>query len=441
LELANGKKNKFFTLETEGENRYYIEDFNAEETKGLNNVYLLAKEVPENSIVLDVGCAQGNFGKILKQKNCTIYGIDLDEKAIQYAEKSGNYNNVFLLDVTDKTSATYKQFENTVKEVDVVIISDVFEHIVNPTKILLEFASLLKENGIFLISVPNVSHIDILLNLMNDKFNYQDMGILDNTHLKFFTKTSFIDWIEQINETFDDIKFDCEYLEATFYNNDFLNVIKNNYYELFKILENSINYNGLQILFKLTKLPKSSIPQQLKRLQDEPKTDVVEILGNALKGKVNNVQNHNIVEGERLWYEQQLKWHKENLKNAEELIGQKDKYIKELEESVNWHIEKIHELNMAVEWYRENEKNVQTIIGEKDNYIKELEDSVNWHVEKVGELNRAVEWYRENEINMKELIEEKENKFKQEIFELRKKIFNMENSRSWRWTKFLRKNK
>lgn len=458
LELANGKQNKFFTLESEGKNRYYIEEFDAEETKGLNNVYLLAKEVLENSIILDVGCAQGRFGKTLKEKKCTVYGIDLDEDAIEYARNSGYYDKVFVMDITDKNSYEYKEFTNTVNQVDVIIISDVFEHIADPTKLLLESSRLLKEDGIILISIPNIAHMDILLNLMNDKFNYQDMGILDNTHLKFFTKTSFVDWINQINQTFEYINFDCEYLGATFYNNEFLNTIKRDYNELFEVLEYSPNYNGFQILFKITKLSEGSIPLQLKKLQEEPKVDVVEILGRELKGKINSIQKHKPVEGERLWYEQQLNY-KQNA------IEEKDNYIKALEDSVQWHSEKenktiiekkdnyIKALEDSVEWYYEKEKENKIIIEKKDNYIKAIEDSIEWYRENekknntiteekdnyIKAIEDSVEWYRENEKNLNELIEKKEYEYKQEILELRKKVFNMENSRSWRLTKFLRR--
>nr|WP_312291812.1 methyltransferase domain-containing protein [Clostridium chromiireducens] len=441
MELANGKKNKFFTLETEGENRYYIEDFNAEETKGLNNVYLLAKEVPENSVVLDVGCAQGRFGKTLKEKKCTVYGIDLDEKAIEYARNSGYYDKVFIMDVTNKDSNEYKSFTNMVNKVDAIIISDVLEHIANPTKLLLEYLKLLKEEGIILISVPNVAHLEILLNLMNDKFNYQDMGILDNTHLKFFTKTSFVDWINQINETFNDVNIDCEYLGATFYNNEFLNKIKNNYKELFMILENSSNYNGFQILFKLTKLSSGVMPLQLKKLQEESQIDVVDILGNVLEGKISNVHNHKPVEGERLWYEQQigkfeesLQWHIDKVKELEKAIEWHHINEKTIRESLQWHIDKVKELEKAIEWHHKNERTIR--------------ESLDWYINKVEELEKAIEWHHENDKNIKELMEQKENEFqnqknkdKQEILDLRKKLFDMENSRSWRWTKFLRKGK
>lgn len=455
MELANGKTNKFFTLEDEGENRYCLEDFDAEASKGVTNVYSLAKEIKSNSIVLDVGCAQGRFGKILKEKNCTLYGIDIDEKAVEYAKNRGYYDKVFVMDVTDKDSDAYKENISKIQLVDVIILSDLLEHVIDPTRLLLEYSKLLKDGGDILISVPNAAHIDILLNLMNDKFNYQDMGILDNTHLKFYTKTSFIDWIIQINETFQDIKFDCRYLGATFYNNTFIKEIKEKYNELFTILENSRNYNGLQIMFKLTKLPIGSETLELEKLKAESKIDVVEILGEALKGKIVTDQNHKIVEGERLWYEQQLKilkeginWHHENDKKAQE-------YVKELEDGLNWHNENdkkvqeyIKELEEGLNWHNENNSKVQK-------YIKELEEGLNWHNENskktqeyIKKIEEGINWHNENNKNMQEYIEQREieiesqrKKDKKELLELRKKVFDMENSRSWRWTKIFRKSR
>jgi O-antigen biosynthesis protein len=448
LELANGKNNKFFTLKSEGENRYFIADFDEEQTKGLNNVYLLAKEVKEKSVVLDIGCGQGRFGKVLKKRECTVYGIDYDQNAIEYAKNSGYYNDVFIMDITDDNYDERSTINKLVNQVDVILMSDILEHVPDPTKILLKYSRFLKEEGIFLISVPNVAHIDILLNLMNDKFNYQDIGILDNTHLKFFTKSSFIDWINQINEKYNDINLDCEYLGATFYNNEFLNRIKKDYNELFTILENCLNYNGLQILFKITKLSQDQVPLKLKILKEEEETDIVEILGNSLKGKINNVQNHRLVEGERLWYEQKIKylqieieekdnyineleknvqwhadkvqelnkaldWHSENEKTTKTNMEKKDNYIKELEENLQWHGDKLKELNKALEWYSENEKNIQTNIIEKDNYINELEKNVQWHADKVQELNKALDWHSENEKITKTNMEKKDNYIKE----------------------------
>ncbi|AQR97836.1 methyltransferase domain-containing protein [Clostridium saccharoperbutylacetonicum] len=434
MEPENWNRNKFFTLNSEGENRYYIQDFDAEKTKGLNNVYLLSKEVKENSVVLDIGCAQGRFGKTLKEMGCSIYGIDIDEKAVEYAKKSGYYDEILIMDINNKSVDDNKKLKKMLNYFDVIIISDVLEHMSDPTNVILEFSKFLKEDGIILISVPNIAHISVLLNLMNDKFNYQDVGILDNTHLKFFTKTSFIDWIEQINETFDNIKFECEYLGATFYNNDILNNVKENYIELFNILESSVNYNGLQILFKLTKLAEGKIPVKLLELKKESKVNVVKLLGESLKGKIKEIENHKPVEGERLWYESTLKWYTNRLQELEKAIEWHQENDKNIRESLNWHIEKVKELEKAVEWHQENDKNIR--------------ESLNWHIERVENLEKAIEWHNENDRNLKTLMEEKEREFekqrdryRQELLELRKKIFEIESSRSWRWTKFLRRGK
>ena len=440
MELANGEKNKFFTINEK--NRYYLKNFNAQETKGQNSVYLLSENVPNNSIVLDVGCGQGRFGEILKKKGCKLYGIDLDEEAIKYANMSGNYDKTFILDITKKDSIEYDSFLNEINEkIDVIILSDIFEHIADPTSLLLECYNILKEYGIILVSVPNIAHVDIVLNLLNDNFNYQDMGILDNTHLKFFTKSSFVDWISQVNETFYNINLECKYLGATFYNNKYLNKIKRDYSELFTILENSTNYNGLEILFKLIKFKEKDELLELNKLKEEEKTDVVKILGEALKGKINIDQKHKIIKGERLWYEQQLN-------NVKEADLKKNKYIRALEESI--------------EWYKKSKEKIEENDKRKDKYIRALEESIEWHkknVEKIEEndkrkdnyisvLEESIEWYKKNNQDMLIDIKNKDSnyqieydKLKNEVFELRKRIFNIENSYIWKVINLFKKYK
>lgn len=88
------------------------------------------------------------------------------------------------------------------------------------------------------------------------------------------------------------------------------------------------------------------------------------------------------------------------------------------------------------------------ILEQKDKYIEELRKDLEWHSEKVQEYGTSLHWHICKVKELEDCIEEKENEFeekrkkdKQEILELRKKIFEMENSRSWVWTKFLRRDK
>jgi len=148
---------------------------------GYNNyLYTL---IPENKKVLDVGCNTGYLGeKLIKDKKCTVYGIDYSKNAIDVAKKKLNYAKVFDLE-------TYTlPFPND--KFDVIIFGDVLEHVRQPEKVLLLFKKMLNKDGIIISSIPNVANINVRLSLLFGNWNYQQWGILDQTHLRFFTKKS-----------------------------------------------------------------------------------------------------------------------------------------------------------------------------------------------------------------------------------------------------------
>ena len=76
------------------------------------------------------------------------------------------------------------------KKFDYIVFADVLEHLKDPAFILSESKSMLKENGFIWISIPNISHNSVLIDLMLDKFEYKEYGLLDKTHIKFFTESS-----------------------------------------------------------------------------------------------------------------------------------------------------------------------------------------------------------------------------------------------------------
>lgn len=404
MELANGKVNKFFTLPDKGENRYYIDDFDADEDKYNNNVYLLSQHIPEKSVVLDIGCGSGKFGRKLKEKECTVYGLERDSKAAEYAMKTGCYKNVFECDITEKDCNAYREFLEIAKDIDIIILSDILEHLEEPTQLLVQCNDLLKENGHILVSIPNIAHMDISLNLLNGRFNYTDMGILDNTHLKFFTKTSFFEWINLMNESFSEINFDAEYLGGTFYNNEFLNRVKEEYKELYEVLQYSTTYNTFQLLFKLSKLPKGQQPIKTQSAVADKTNDVVDILGKRLKGEVGEITNiPALLKGERLEYEQQVK-------SLSESVCKQQEYISNLENSMNEQKKYIAAVDESLAWYKENDLAKSAQIENQANYEEVLEKSINWYKESIQDkekqveeqlnyikvLKESVQWYEEH---------------------------------------------
>ncbi|KZL48588.1 methyltransferase [Nodularia spumigena CENA596] len=132
--------------------------------------------------VVDFGCATGYFANLLQQKDCIVTGIEINPDAAKVAEKY--CQNVIVADldfVSIREILANQKF-------DVAIFGDILEHLRNPWKVLEETKSILKEHGFVVASIPNIAHGAIRLALLEGKFEYRKLGILDDTHLRFFTR-------------------------------------------------------------------------------------------------------------------------------------------------------------------------------------------------------------------------------------------------------------
>lgn len=134
--------------------------------------------------VLDVGCGSGNTGKFLKETFNVkeVVGIELNESLSQ--ESKNNLDKLIVGDV----QTIHLPFE--VEYFDCIILADVLEHLYNPWDVMERLISFLKYDGIILASLPNVQHWTILLELLRGEWDYKKTGILDNTHIRFFTRKS-----------------------------------------------------------------------------------------------------------------------------------------------------------------------------------------------------------------------------------------------------------
>lgn len=202
MELGNAEKN--LLVNRKELNKYYVSDENIN-LDNLNDSHaLIAKQVKKDSIILDVGCAQGLIGSFLhKEFSCKVYGIEIDNESRKIAENRKTYEKIYNFSITDKKSKKYIEFFNSKIKYDYIILADILEHLVDPADTIYELQKLLKKDGKILISIPNISHFDIIHALMNNEFNYSKVGLLDNTHIRFFTENSFVDMINDINDYYD----------------------------------------------------------------------------------------------------------------------------------------------------------------------------------------------------------------------------------------------
>ena len=75
---------------------------------------------------------------------------------------------------------------------DLILALDVLEHLKNPNRVLLQLAKMLSPTGTIIVSVPNIARISVAVRLLFGKFEYADSGIMDQTHLRFFTAASAV---------------------------------------------------------------------------------------------------------------------------------------------------------------------------------------------------------------------------------------------------------
>lgn len=142
--------------------------------------------VGEGKRVLDVGCATGYLARHLVANGCTVSGIELDAGAAEEARPFldrlviGNLNDVLLSESFEAASF------------DVIVFADVLEHVLDPAAVLRDSLSLLAPGGRVVFSVPNVSHGSLRLALLQGRWNYTDTGLLDRTHVVFFTYETLV---------------------------------------------------------------------------------------------------------------------------------------------------------------------------------------------------------------------------------------------------------
>ena len=138
--------------------------------------------------ILDVGTAGGYLGKILSEKGHSVAGIEKDAAT---AEKAKAYYHSFRLADIETFEFPYR------REFDYILFADVLEHLRDPAAVIRRCIPALRESGKIIISVPNIANFIIRLSLLAGRFDYMDRGILDRTHLRFFTLRSLDKMMEE----------------------------------------------------------------------------------------------------------------------------------------------------------------------------------------------------------------------------------------------------
>lgn len=151
----------------------------------------LVKEPKEKELkVLDVGCGLGNTLLEFKNryKNTSIYGIELNRAVGEIAQTHGDVIIGNIEEINLDFDEGY---------FDYMILGDILEHLVEPYETIMKLKRHLKKDGYMLISIPNVMHNSVIKSLLHGNWTYEDAGILDRTHLRFFTYREIIKMFEE----------------------------------------------------------------------------------------------------------------------------------------------------------------------------------------------------------------------------------------------------
>lgn len=180
-----------------GSQKYEKDDFKAdtgylEKKWGFSPTYSLnirlsllrhADVMRENLAVLDVGCAAGGNLMFIKEMNpaSKVYGIEMNEGS---ARMAGLFAEVQAVDLEQA------DLQNWRGKFDVILAGDILEHLRNPWQTVRNLTECLNDGGRLIASIPNVMFVDVIANMLEGRWQYMEQGILDKTHLRFFTKES-----------------------------------------------------------------------------------------------------------------------------------------------------------------------------------------------------------------------------------------------------------
>lgn len=173
--------------------------FNPEKLDALNIDHQAVSLIPNGAKIVEIGCATGFVGAyLIKEKKCVVTGVELGKEEAEIAHK--RLSIVIEGDIEDEKILT--KIPGTF---DIVYASALVEHLKDPWKALRQWKKFLKKNGYLILTTSNIAHWSTRLGLLRGKFKYQQYGILDNTHLRFFT-----------TETFKQLVEDCGYVIEIF---------------------------------------------------------------------------------------------------------------------------------------------------------------------------------------------------------------------------------
>nr|WP_044292481.1 class I SAM-dependent methyltransferase [Rivularia sp. PCC 7116] len=203
-----------------------LENFLEKDLDENSSLKKMLRLIGKQKRVVDFGCATGYFARLLNNRGCEVVGVEINSKAAKVAQ---NYCEEVIVADLDFVSLDEILSDKIASEkFDVAVFGDILEHLRNPWKLLEETRKLLKPEGFVIASIPNIAHGAIRLALLEGNFEYKALGILDNTHLRFFTRKT-------VAQLFEDSGYLVDVIEPTklpiYANSDLIPIIEKNNFD------------------------------------------------------------------------------------------------------------------------------------------------------------------------------------------------------------------
>ncbi|MGI8438574.1 MAG: class I SAM-dependent methyltransferase [Chthoniobacterales bacterium] len=142
--------------------------------------------------ILEFGCGEGTFGAQLKKRGAEVWGVELEPSAAEIARQQ--LDRVFCGDALEMIAHLPAAY------FDCIIFNDVLEHLIDPYTVLLAARRLFTAEGLVVCSIPNVRFFRNFFNfVVRGDWHYEDSGIMDKTHLRFFTRKSIAEMFESLS--------------------------------------------------------------------------------------------------------------------------------------------------------------------------------------------------------------------------------------------------
>jgi 2-polyprenyl-3-methyl-5-hydroxy-6-metoxy-1,4-benzoquinol methylase len=159
-----------------------------------NSVSQILRYIRPDSDVLEIACAHGRMTKYLRETlGCRVSIVERDGEAAQAAAPFASDATLVGRELGDlEKDGWHNYLRKNRHSFDYIIFADILEHLAHPDRVLTQAIEFLRPEGSIWISVPNLAHNSVLIELLHDRFDYRSVGLLDTTHIHFFSEQSLL---------------------------------------------------------------------------------------------------------------------------------------------------------------------------------------------------------------------------------------------------------